>query len=168
MIPSLPARNDLGMVAGWISSTLAYHQRMESHCEHRVRNGKKKNKKISIYKLAEKFSMRICYISAQSLLHYAMAFYVCFFFSFINSDVDHYHILLSVVITADKRDEPETSMHASNTWLYGAPNQFSVLWAYLEQNKRNLWQTKCSREWDAGWWALQMRSLVEFGEDVTG
>lgn len=39
-----------------------------------------RKKKISICKLTEKLFMRTCYISAQSLLHYAMAFCVCFFF----------------------------------------------------------------------------------------
>lgn len=61
-------------------------------------------------------------------------FVFAFFFLFINSDVDHYHTLLSAVITADKRDKPETLMDTSNTWLYGVPNQFSVVWIYLEQN----------------------------------
>lgn len=97
----------LGTVAGWISSALAHHQGKESHCEHGVRNCKRKEENQYLQTHREIFH--------EDLLHfYSKPAAQCnglscfLFFSFINSDVDHYHSLLSVVITADKRDEPET------------------------------------------------------------
>lgn len=53
----------LGTVAGWISSALAYHQRMESHYEHRVRNCKKKEENQYLQTHREKFHeglLRFC------------------------------------------------------------------------------------------------------------
>lgn len=137
----------LGRVAGCISCALACHreQKVTVNTEWEAAR-----RKMKIYKITGKFFMSTCYISVKACCTMQRPF-MFGFFSFINSDVDHYNILLAVVITADKRHKPETSMDASNTWLHGVPNQFSVVWAYLEQNKRNLWETKCSRGWDAGW-----------------
>lgn len=59
-----------------------------------------------------------------------------FFGFFINPDVNHYHILLSVVITADNRDEPETSMDASSTTLGSSKSiLFSVGFSWAKQEK---------------------------------
>lgn len=139
---------------------------MKSHCEHGVRNCKKKDENQYLQTHREIF--------CEDLLHFCSkpaalcnGLLCLLFFLFINSDVDHYHILLSVVITADKRDEPETSMDASNTWLYGVPNQFSVVWPYLEQNEINLWETKCSREWNCKKQKRKIR-LVRTADEVPG
>lgn len=55
---------------------------------------------------------------------------------FINPDVNCYHILLSVLIAADERDEPETSMDASSTQLRRAPNQFFLVRLILSKTKQ--------------------------------
>lgn len=105
----------LGAVGGWISSALAHHQRMESHCEHGVRNCNKKEENQYLQTHREIFHEDLLHSYSKPAALFNGLLCLLFFSPFINSDFDHYHILLSGVITADKRDEPEISMDASNT-----------------------------------------------------